>query len=65
MKKLWIFLGGHYIIGLFLFLEGGGGGHFYPFLLRQGTEWESFWGSQNFKYLLEMPDIPDIFISKK
>ena len=66
IKKLWIFLGDHYITGL---IGGGGGGggerfffiHFRPFL-RQGTEWESFFcGHKISNIYLEMPDMRDIF----
>ena len=31
MKKLWIFLGDHYIIGLICGVGGGGGGYFYTY----------------------------------
>ena len=58
MKKLWIFLGGHYI-GL---IWGIISIHFRAFFLRQGTEWVFFGRHKISNIYLEMPDIPNIFI---
>ena len=48
MKKVWIFLGDHYIIGLI----GGGGVFLYISGLFQGTEWESFFAVTKFKIFI-------------
>ena len=61
MKKLWIFLRGHYKIGLFW----RGGCYLYTFLgfLSLKYRMEIFLRSQNFKYVLGLvlPDISNIF----
>ena len=57
MKKLWIFLGSHYI-GL---IWGIISIYFRAFFLRQGTEWVFLGGHKISNIYLEMPDIPDIF----
>ena len=60
MKKLWIFLGNHYIIGLigegsFLYILG----LFLKARYRMGT---FFGGHKISNIYLGMPDMPDIFI---
>ena len=51
MKKLWIFLGDNYIIGL---IWGLGREYIYTFFLRQGTEWEIFFAVTKFQiFILE------------
>ena len=59
MKILWIFLGGHYKIELYLVVISM---HLRVFSLGQGTESKYFWGSQNFKYYLGVLEIPDFYL---
>ena len=60
MKILWIFLGDHHKIGLYL---GGIYIHFRVFSEGQGTEWQIFFfGCLNLKYFFRVLGIPHIFM---
>ena len=61
MKILWIFLGGHHKIRLYL---GVISLHFWIFLSGQGTEWGYFfwgWGAKISEYLRGVLEIPVFF----
>ena len=58
MNILWIFLGGHPKIGLVLVVISM---YFRVFSLGKYTESGYSFGLQNFKYVLGVLDIPDIF----
>ena len=59
MKVLWIFLGGHHKIGLYLVVISM---HFRVFFFRSRYKiGDIFGGCQNFKYFFGVFEIPDIF----
>ena len=59
MKILWIFLGGHHKLGLYL---GVISMYFRVFSLGHITEWGYFWEFLKFQIFFGVLEIPDIFL---